>query len=214
MTNPMEIDICWGPEDTWRSSAMECAGGFFTAAQQQLGGFLRVYEEIVDESTVMPITLHVSAILVNKGNPKGIESINDLFIPNQNIKLVVNDGNYHDNLTSATGLWEDVVGRSFNGSGDARDTLLGTNPDVDEQADAWITWNDWTVANSDVFDEIPIDLRYIIARDVSIIATDKTSESNVVLLQQFCDFLQSDDDDVNAAMQSARFHKSWAFSSP
>eukprot|EP01083_Nonionella_stella_P041750 113074_1 len=41
------IEICFGPESTWREQALECAGGLMTAAEQQVAGFARVYEGIL-----------------------------------------------------------------------------------------------------------------------------------------------------------------------
>eukprot|EP01134_Creolimax_fragrantissima_P004129 CFRG4129T1 len=221
--NMTDIEVCWGPENTWREMALECAAGLYSAAQQQMSGFLRIYGDAIDEASVYPITMHISTVVVNKGNPKEITGLQDLFDMSKDIKLVVNDGNYHDTLTSATGLWEDVVGRTFNvddmiatrkkiiyfasGSGDARDTLLGINDAVEDQADAWITWNDWVVANPDIFESIPISSEYAIARDVSIVGTKNTSESDPDIVQSFVDYLRSDDQNVNEAMQAAGYSK-------
>ena len=152
-----EVEVCWGPEDTWRETAMDCGAGLFSAAEQQMYGMLRTYASVVDEESVTPVTMHVAVIIVGKGNPKNITGLGSLADPSRDdIALVVNDGNFHGSLTSGTALWEDIVGRMLSlealrsvrdkivyvapGSGAARDAMLGNNLGFDGKADAWIIW--------------------------------------------------------------------------
>lgn len=191
-----EIEICWGPEGTWRSEAQECAAGLFSAAEQQMAGFLRTYGNITNTDMVTPITMHPAALVVVAGNPKNITGLNDL-VSRDDIGIVVNDGNFHDTLTSGTGVWEDVIGRLMNinamssvrskikhfasGSGDARDMLL----DEDSPVDVWISWYDWFVAaqkaETPMFDAIAIEPEYVIIRDLAIAETNLTDEGSDVV---------------------------------
>ena len=43
-----DIEICFGPESTWRAAALECSAGLFAAAEQQMSGLLRVYSTVID----------------------------------------------------------------------------------------------------------------------------------------------------------------------
>ncbi|KAL7536500.1 hypothetical protein ACHAWF_008106 [Thalassiosira exigua] len=139
-----QIEICYGPESTWRSEALRCASGLMTAAEQQTAGFARVYADIIDASggygsIGTPLRLHKTVILVPAGNPKGISGLDDL-VHRDDVGMVIVDGNYHGTLTSGTALWEDVIGRSArlddtvdlrakvcyvaSGTGDARNQLI------------------------------------------------------------------------------------------
>eukprot|EP01052_Picozoa_sp_SAG31_P033697 SAG31_NODE_3843_length_3823_cov_17.361171_3_plen_185_part_00 len=100
-----DIEICFGPEATWRETALECSAGLFSASEQQMAGFLRGYSRIVDARRVVPITMHASVLIVQHSNPLGITSLKDV-IDRENIRVVVNDGNFRDSLTSSTALWE------------------------------------------------------------------------------------------------------------
>ena len=89
-----------------------------------------------------------------KGNPQNIQGLQDV-IDREDIGIVVNDGNRHGTLTSLTGVWEDVVGRTMkaadvavvrakilhygSGSGDSRDQLLDETSGID----VWFSWYDW-----------------------------------------------------------------------
>ena len=59
LQNPSQlpVEVCFGPEPTWRERALECAAGFFAGAEQQLSGFLRVFASRVEGKPVAPITL-------------------------------------------------------------------------------------------------------------------------------------------------------------
>merc|ERR1712232_968915 len=76
---------------------------------EQMAGFLRTYSDIINGSTVFPVTMHAAGLVVPASNPKNIRSLVDV-INRDDIRVVVNDGNYVGSLTSGTAVWEDVVG--------------------------------------------------------------------------------------------------------
>jgi accessory colonization factor AcfC len=219
--NSKDIEICFGPESTWRDDALKCAGGLMTAAEQQTAGMMRVYAEILksDEysygNAATPITMHKSTLLVPKGNPKNITSFYSL-LERDDVGLVIVDGVYHDTLTSGTALWEDVVGRTkrledtanlrkkvcyvASGAGSARDELMENH-----NCDAWIYWSDWAVDNTDKFDEVPLPEELEIYRDLNIIPT---SNSDGDAVEDFINFvLTSDEADI--VMEDAGWKTDW-----
>jgi accessory colonization factor AcfC len=218
-SNSKQIEICYGPESTWRNDALECAGGLMTAAEQQTAGMMRVYGEILKSKeygkAATPITMHKSTLLVPKGNPKNITNFNNL-LERDDVGLVIVDGLYHDTLTSGTALWEDVVGRTkrledtvnlrekvcyvAGGAGAARDELL-ENPNCD----AWIYWSDWVMSNTDKFDEVQLPEELEIYRDLNIIPTSNPDGDAV---EDFINFVLNSVE-ADALMQDAGWKKDW-----
>jgi len=213
------IEICYGPESTWRSAATDCGAGLFTAAEQQTAGFLRIYESIIDvpnqNQVVHPITMHSAVLIVNKDNPQNISSVQDLL--DKHVGIVVNDGNFHGTLTSGTGVWEDVVGRTrhisdlsafrskilryASGSGDARDALL----QEDNGIEVWVSWFDWAVANSDKFAFVALSKELEILRPLEIIVTKNEGHT---LVTEFAEFAASSME-ADALMELGGWHKDW-----
>jgi accessory colonization factor AcfC len=182
LLNPTQVpvEICFGPEPTWRDRAQECAAGLFAGAEQQMSGFLRRFSSRVEGQPVSPITMHSASLIVPSGNPLRLTSLRRVidYPPDEQLRVVVNDGNLHDSLTSSTALWEDVVGRSGSlrdserlrekivaftaNSGEARDMILRG------EADVWISWHDWWVANQESFSSAPIERELSVCPYVSV----------------------------------------------
>lgn len=210
-----QIEICFGPESGWRSTALSCGAGLYTAAEQQMAGFLRTYKDIINGSTVYPVTLHAAILVVPAGNPKNITSLFDV-IDRDDIRIVVNDGNYVGSLTSGTAVWEDVVGRLDSvqavaavrskivfyagGSGKARDQL------VNGVADVWFSWYDWYVANKDKFTYIALDNEHAIVRPLSVAHTSNDGGS---VVREFIRFLLHSTE-ANKAMEAWGWFKNGA----
>ena len=212
-----EVEVCFGPEHTWREQALECGGGLMSAAEQQLAGMARVYEDILDTSSARyadlatPLTMHGATIITSKGNPKGIKSLADI-LDRDDIGMVTVDGNYHDTLTSGTALWEDVIGRTgslkdtidlrnkicyvASGAGDARNQLL--EPEK-TGCDAWIYWSDWIDANPDLFEEVELDPELVVYRDLAVMPTTNPDGK---IIQEFISYVQSSEE-ANLIMNQA-----------
>lgn len=209
-----QIEICWGPEQAWQAAALQCSAGLFTASEQQMAGFLRVYSSITDKSMVTPVSMHAAVLIVLAGNPKRITNLADV-VDREDLRVVVNDGNFVGTLTSGTAVWEDMVGRMDSvsaigkfhskivayagGSGKAKDMLLNG------AADLWVSWFDWYVANPSNFSYVPIEPTYAIMRPLSIAVTNHSS-AGADIVHRFVNFLLTDSR-ANSAMEQAGFFK-------
>lgn len=83
----------------------------FGASEQSALAIIRDHKDSFSEKDIQPLYLRKSILLVKKGNPKNIRSIDDLTRPG--IGVIVNDGGGTSN-TSGTGVWEDIAGRKGN----------------------------------------------------------------------------------------------------
>ena len=157
--------------------------------------FLETYTSFSSDQ-VQPIYLRPAIIAVKAGNPKGITGFDDLLA--DGVKIVVTEGAGVGN-TSGTGVWEDIAGRTGN-----LDDVVGMRRNIvafehgsgasfkaftDLDADAWITWPDWTARNPDVIEAVSLSEDRAIWRDLNVaIAPDADPEA-----QAFLDFLVTDE---------------------
>jgi accessory colonization factor AcfC len=186
-----EVAITAGPEGTWSQKAQGDADIIWGTSEQSITAFLQTYKTF-SSNQVEPIYVRPTVIAVRKGNPKSIAGFDDLL--KDGIRIVVTEGSGVAN-TSGTGTWEDVAGRlgrlsdieqfrrnivSFStGSGASFKAFQ------DLEADAWITWPDWTVTKADVLDAVPIKEDRRIWRDLNLaVAPDADPQA-----RDFADFL-------------------------
>ncbi len=124
---------------------------------------------------VIPIYLRPAIIAVKAGNPRRIQGFDDLLQPG--IRIVVTEGSGVAN-TSGTGVWEDMAGRlgrledvkRFRRNIVAFSTGSGAGFKAfrDLDADAWITWPEWTVDNPRILEAIPVASERNIWRDLTV----------------------------------------------
>ncbi|GLC62969.1 hypothetical protein PLESTB_001966200 [Pleodorina starrii] len=164
-------------------------------SEQSMTAFLETYTSFSSDQ-VQPIYLRPAIIAVKAGNPKGITGFDDLLA--DGVKIVVTEGAGVGN-TSGTGVWEDIAGRTGN-----LDDVVGMRRNIvafehgsgasfkaftDMDADAWITWPDWTARNPDVIEAVSLSEDRAIWRDLNVaIAPDADPEA-----QAFLDFLVTDE---------------------
>ncbi len=167
------VSVTAGPTGQWIAHAKTDADIVFSGSENMMTGFIKSMEGRIVESSVEPIFIRPSTILVRKGNPKKLSGIRDLAKPG--VKVLVVEG------AGQVGLWEDVVGRtgdlrlisSFRrnivqvaaSSADARQAWVA-KPEID----GWLIWNHWQVANSDLADQVEVepDLRIWRPSDISL----------------------------------------------
>lgn len=190
-----EVAITFGPEPTWSDQAQADADIIWGTSEQSMTAFLETYTSFSSDQ-VQPIYLRPAIIAVKAGNPKGITGFDDLLA--DGVKIVVTEGAGVGN-TSGTGVWEDIAGRTGN-----LDDVVGMRRNIvafehgsgasfkaftDIDADAWITWPDWTARNPDVIEAVSLSEDRAIWRDLNVaIAPDADPEA-----QAFLDFLVTDE---------------------
>ncbi len=190
----VKADVTGGPTPEWIGKAKGDADIIYSGAEYMMTDFIKAMEGRIDESTVTPLYLRPSAILVRPGNLKRIRRFEDLLKPGLKILVVQGAGQ--------TGLWEDMAGRKGNietvqalrkniagyaaSSAEARKTWIDR-----KEIDAWIIWNIWQVANPDLADLVEVNEEYRIYRDTTIALTSQGKHNETA--RKFVQFLQSRD---------------------
>ena len=189
-----KVEVFFGPESKWTKQAQANADIIWGTAEQDMTAFLETYKAF-KSANVQPIYLRPAVIAVKKGNPKNIQSIDDLLKPNINIVVVEGAGVYN---TSGTGVWEDVVGRlgkledlikfRKNISDFAKGSGAGFKAFKKSNTDAWITWGYWVINHPEEADMIKIEPERAIYRDLTVVTNKKADPES----EQFIRFLTSD----------------------
>lgn len=84
------VTVHYGPQAKWDDEARKDADILFGASEQSALAIARDHRENFSEKNIEPLYLRKSILLVKKGNPKNIQSIEDLTRPG--IGIIVNDG--------------------------------------------------------------------------------------------------------------------------
>lgn len=115
---------------------------------------------------------------------------------NKKVRVVVPEGTGKSN-TSGTGVWEDMIGRTQDiktiqnfrnnivafvpNSGSARNLF------AQDQADAWITWIDWSKSNPDIGTAVAIEKDLVVYRTFNVVAKEDAGKET----QDFIAYLSS-----------------------
>lgn len=187
-----KVDIGFGPTSKWIEKAKDDADIIYSGAEYMMTDFIRLLDGRVDESTVTPLYLRPSAILVRPGNPRQIKDLPDLLKPGLQVLVVQGAGQ--------TGLWEDMAGKlgDIETVRSLRKNIAAYAPDSasakqawsdNKELDAWIIWNIWQVANPGLADLVPVSDKYVIYRDCAIALTKQGKENP--LAARFIEFVSS-----------------------
>lgn len=168
------VSITAGPLPLWRDAALVNADIIFSGSENMMTEFTSTFEGSINPTTIEPLFLRPSTILVRPGNPKAIAGIRSLAAGNNRIMVVAGAGQI--------GMWEDVAARSgdldllarFRGnivtfadnSGAALERWKS-----DQTIDAWLIWNHWQIANSDIADQVAVEPDLTIWRPMDVALT-------------------------------------------
>jgi accessory colonization factor AcfC len=188
----LQVAVTGGPTSKWLPGAKQNADLIYSGSEDMMAGYVTSLQGVLDPSTIVPLYLRESAILVRPGNPGHISGLDDLLKPGHHI-LVVNGA-------GQSGLWEDVAGREGDiGSVSkfrANIAVFAPNSGVartdwihDKTLDAWLIWNIWQKSNPSLAEVIRIDDRHRIYRDYGIGLTFRGESSADA--RTFIQFLQS-----------------------
>jgi len=203
----VKVEVVAGPTNQWIEKAKKDADIIYSGAEYMMTDFIFAMEGGIDESTVTPLYLRPSSILVRPGNPKKIRDFPDLLKPGMRL-LVVNGA-------GQAGLWEDIAGKdgdieavktfrkniiAYAPNSGAAKKVWTENKDID----AWFIWNIWQVANRDLADLVPMSKPYVLYRDCGIALTKQGKGKE--LAKKFYEFVQSKD--------VARIFAKWGWTTP
>ena len=170
----IDIAITAGPTGRWIDAAKADADLIYSGSETMMTDFLNAMGGELVAATVTPLYLRASAILVRPGNPRQIESFNDLLVPGVKILIV--------NGAGQNGLWEDIAGRKGNiasvkalranivayakTSAEARQVWIDNR-----SIDVWLTWTIWQGDNAGLAEIVAIEPELRIYRDAGIALT-------------------------------------------
>lgn len=184
-----EVVVTAGPESQWIERAKMDADIIFGGAEYMLTDFALKYPTLVDAKTRTGLYPRPAGILVRKGNPKKIRSLNDL--TRSGVRIIDVNG------AGQLGLWEDMAGAKGLIPGIAKNIALSVRTSAEAiekwkqmpELDAWITYESWHYRLKDETDLVSLPRREKIYRGTPIAIT-KTAE-NPGIAQEFIKFLQS-----------------------
>lgn len=188
------VAVTAGPAPRWMGAARVNADIIFSGSENMMTEFSHSFAGQLDPSTIEPLYIRPSTILVRPGNPKNIAGIRSLAAGNHRIMVVAGAGQ--------VGMWEDVAARS----GD-RELLAGFRSNIaayasnsglalerwksDPSIDAWLIWNHWQAANPEIADQVSVEPDLVIWRPMDVALTQQgRSRSEAV---SFVRFLKSDE---------------------
>lgn len=185
----VEVVVTAGPESQWIERAKMDADVIFGGAEYMLTDFVLKYPTLVDAKTRTELYPRAAGILVRKGNPKKIGSLNDL--TRSGIRIIDVNG------AGQLGLWEDMAGSKGLIPGIAKNIVLSIRTSAEAiekwkqmpELDAWITYESWHYRLKDETDLVSLPPSEKIYRGTPIAIT-KTAE-NTAIAQEFVKFLQS-----------------------
>lgn len=174
----VKVEITAGPTAQWLDKALTDADLMFSGSEHMMTSFVAAMKGQIVESSIEPLYIRPSTILVRPGNPKRLKGIRDLLAPG--VKILVVEG------AGQVGLWEDVAGRLGDigtirrfrknivafaaNSGEAKE-LWTADPTID----AWLIWNIWEVANDKIADAVPVERQLRIWRDCGVAVTKRAA---------------------------------------
>lgn len=162
------VRVVAGPTPEWIGQARQDADVIYSGAEIMMTDFVKAMDGQIDETSIDPLYMRVSSILVRPGNPGKIRGLHDLTRPGHRVIVVQGSGQ--------GGLWEDMAGRSGD-IGTVRAlrrnivTYAATSADAkaawlsDPTIDAWIIWGIWQKANPKIADQVAVEPEHRIYRD-------------------------------------------------
>jgi accessory colonization factor AcfC len=172
----IHVEITAGPEPQWIDEAARDADVVYGGAEYMLTDFGTKHPGFLADGTRTELYRRGFAILVRKGNPKGIRRMQDLAQPGVKILDVSGAGQ--------VGAWEDIAGREDLIAGIERN-MAGVAPNTAEglklwaarpDLDAWITFASWGKVKSDAFTVVPLPERDQIYRGTPVALAARTTQ--------------------------------------
>ena len=187
----IKVEVTAGPEANWISQAKQDADIIFGGSEYMLQDFIFNYPEMIDTKSRTELYPRAAGILVRKGNPKKIESLEDL--TKNGVKILDVNG------AGQLGLWEDLAGRKGLIEGISQNINLSVKSSAEaierwksnSSLDAWITYESWHYRLKDVTDLVELPEEDKLYRGTPIALTKITDQKKEA--QQFIDYLRTEE---------------------
>ncbi|MDC0765314.1 extracellular solute-binding protein [Brevibacillus sp. AG] len=186
----MKVEVTAGPEGNWIGQAKQDADIIFGGSAYMLQDFIFNHPEMIDTKSRTELYPRAAGILVRKGNPKKIESLEDL--TKKGVKIIDVNG------AGQLGLWEDLAGRKGLIEGISQNINLSVKSSAEAierwksnaSLDAWITYESWHYRLQDVTDLVELPEEEKLYRGTPIALTKITDQKKEA--QQFIDYLRTE----------------------
>ncbi|MBR6771692.1 MAG: substrate-binding domain-containing protein [Lachnospiraceae bacterium] len=186
----IKVNLVAGPQSNWIDSAKQNGDLIYGGSEYMLSELEVSHVGLIDGSTRTELYPRASGILVRKGNPENIQSLEDL--AKEGIDIIDVNG------AGQLGLWEDLAGRkgliaeiesnialSVTSSAEAIEQWK-----ADSKYDAWITYESWYYRLKDETDLIELPEEEKLYRGTPIAITkDSINKENA---QKFIDYLKTE----------------------
>ncbi|MFG0216968.1 substrate-binding domain-containing protein [Brevibacillus porteri] len=187
----MKVEVTAGPEGNWIGQAKQDADIIFGGSEYMLQDFIFNHTEMIDTKSRTELYPRAAGILVRKGNPKKIESLEDL--TKKGVKIIDVNG------AGQLGLWEDLAGRKGLIEGISQNINLSVKSSAEaierwksnSSLDAWITYESWHYRLQDVTDLVELPEEEKLYRGTPIALTKITDQKKEA--QQFIDYLRTEE---------------------
>lgn len=186
----IHVEVTADPESKWIEDAKQDADLIYGGSEYMLRNMMLNHPGLIDEKSKTELFPRAAGILVRKGNPKNIQSLDDL--TKRGIKVIDVNG------AGQLGLWEDLAGRKGLIPGISRniDQSLTSSAEAIEiwkknnKHDAWITYESWHYRLADVTDlvELPEEEKLYRGTPISIAANSDQRKS----AKKFIAFLKTE----------------------
>lgn len=188
------VEVTAGPTPGWAGRVAGEADLVFSGAEYMMDDFLGQFRDALETATRTTLFLRPSALLVRKGNPRGIAGLRDLLArPPAEARILATGG------AGQVALWEDVAGRT----GEValvramreRIVLVAPNTGAAQQEwrgkpeayDVWLVWNHWQIAAPEHADLVEIEEPFRIWRSTGTVLTKRGATREEV--RRFAAFL-------------------------
>ncbi|HEY4551668.1 MAG TPA: extracellular solute-binding protein [Bacillaceae bacterium] len=139
----IKVEVTAGPESTWIGQAKKDADIIYGGSEYMLTDFMLKHPGMLEEKKRTELYSRAAGILVRKGNPKKIGSLEDL--TKKGVKILDVNG------AGQLGMWEDLAGRKGIISGIGSNIAVSVKSSAeaielwksDSSYDAWITYESW-----------------------------------------------------------------------
>lgn len=184
------VEVTAGPESKWIKEAKQDADLIYGGSEYMLRNMMLNHPGLINEETKTELYPRAAGILVRKGNPKNIQSLEDLTA--SGIKIIDVTG------AGQLGLWEDLAGR--------KDLIPGISGNIDQSVtssaeaieiwkdnnkhDAWITYESWHYRLADVTDLVTLPEEEKLYRGTPIAVAENSKQKKEA--EQFINFLKKD----------------------